>query len=152
MAPKLEDLDSKFWKELKKNAGIKKSGWFKKADAGIGGLIEKVNKTRDAFRNSDMVEDLFKYQKALDALAEGFSKFIEKKNLDDISEDDVKKEEKEELVADLKEWSKEIDRAKKDLDGKILKLHKAVDGDFKKIEQSEKKKRREVWNKMGLDI
>ena len=49
----LGDLDGKFWKNLKKQAGIKSSGWFKKADASVGKHIEDLNKARLKFIDSD---------------------------------------------------------------------------------------------------
>lgn len=150
MAKKLEDLDGKFWKTLKKNAGIKSSGFFKKADASVGKHIEALNKAREKFEYSQITEDLLDYQKKLDKLAETFDKFIDSKKLDEIGEEDLKKKEKEELASDIKEWSKEIAAAKEDLDKKLKKLLLAAKGDLKKLDVLDKEKKKAVWDKSGI--
>ncbi|MDX1948365.1 MAG: hypothetical protein SFU86_23450 [Pirellulaceae bacterium] len=150
-ARSLAELDGKFWKTLKKQAGIKSSGWFKKADASVGKQIETLNKAREKFELSDLTEDLLSYQKALDKLAETFDKFVNKKGLDEVEEGDLKKKEKEELAADIKSWSEEIAAAKVDLDQKIKKLLLAVGGDLKKLDKLEKAKKKEVWKQVGFN-
>ena len=150
MSVNLEDLDGKFWKTLKKKAGIKSSGWFKKADASVGKHIDALNEARKKFRFSDLTEDLLKYQEALDKLASTFSKFMDVKGLKEIEEDDIKKAEKEALVEEIQEWDRQIQQAKKDLQGKIEKLMKATGGDVKKIDKLDKGKKREVWDKTGI--
>ena len=69
MPVKLSELDKKFWKELKKNAGIKSSGWLKKADAAVGAKIEALNKARGKFDTIGTTQELLKYIDALEELS-----------------------------------------------------------------------------------
>ena len=146
----LADLDGKFWKNLKKQAGVKSSGWFKKADASVGKHIEALNKAREQFVHTDLTEDLLKYQKALDKLAETFDKFVDKKELDEVDEGDLKKKEKQDLAADILAWSKEIADAKADLDEKLKNLLLAVGGDLKKLDKLDRGKKKAVWDQSGI--
>lgn len=146
----LADLDGKFWKTLKKQAGIKSSGWFKKADASVGKYIEALNKAREKFLHTDLSEDLLDYQKALDKLADTFDKFIDKKGLDEVDSGDLKKKEKDDLLADIKAWGLEIAAAKEDLDKKLKKLVISTGGDLKKIDKLDRVKKKAVWDQSGI--
>jgi len=150
MAKSLEELDSKFWKTLKKNAGIKSSGFFKKADASVGKHIEALNKAREKFEFTQLTEDLFSYQKALDKLADTFDKFVSAKHLDEIEENDLKKKEKDELVLEIKKWSGQIATAKEDLDKKLKKFVASLGDKLDKFDSLEGPKKKVVWDKIGI--
>ena len=146
----LDDLDKKLWKRLKKEAGIKSSKWFKKADASVGKYIESMNKAKKKFEQSQMATDLLKFQDALDDLNKAFNKFADAKHLDDIPDTDLKADEKKKLYADIATWKDDIQDAKDKLDKKIKKLVNATGGDVKKINSMEAKKRVAVWNQIGI--
>ncbi len=152
MAKKLEDLDKKFWKELKKKAGIKSTGFFKKADAAVGSKIEAVNKARSRFVDIGTTAELLKYRDALQALSDTFDKFCSKKSLDDIDETDVKKTEKEQLVDDIEDWKKEIDDALTNLNKKFKQISTTLEkkGGDKVLESMDAEKRLDFWQKTGV--
>lgn len=142
------DLDKKLWKELKKNAGVKKSKWFQKADAAVGKHIEAVVKARDKFESGGyLVSDLLKYQSAIEQLEKVFDKFVDSKGLAEIDDGDLKKEEKKKLVAEITNWKNELDKILVGLDKGISTLLKAVNNDVDKLDKAEKGKRKEVLDK-----
>src|SRR5580692_8813792 len=94
----LEKKFTRTWQALKKNAGVKSSPWFKKADAAVTPKIEAYQKAR-AKAQSGLVEDLLKLSKALQDFDNTFAKSADAKGLGQISDDAVKKAEKEVLVA-----------------------------------------------------
>jgi hypothetical protein len=144
----LADLDKKLWKELKKDAKIKSSGWFKKADASVGKHIAALNKAREKFESTKMAGDLLKYQAALDTLAAAFDAFCSKKGLDELQDGaDVKKED---LRDQIEDWRSDIAAEKSLLDIEIAKLKKAAGPNLEKLDQLEAQKRIEVWNKSKL--
>lgn len=152
MAKKLEDLDKKFWKELKKKAGIKSTGFFKKADAAVGSKIEALNKARDRFKDIGTTAELLKYKDALEALAVTFDKFCSKKSLDDIDETDVKKDEKEQLAKDIEQWNVDIAIALQKLDKKFTKIKETLDkkGGDEMLLKMDAGKRLDFWEKTGI--
>jgi hypothetical protein len=48
----VEQMSKKYWKMIKKEAGIKKSGFLKKADGNVGSNIEKYGKLHANWANS----------------------------------------------------------------------------------------------------
>ncbi|ADB14927.1 hypothetical protein Psta_0231 [Pirellula staleyi DSM 6068] len=143
----LDDLDKKLWKKLKSNAGIKSSGFFKKADASVGKYISAAVKARDKFADTYLAEDLLKYQDALKKLDEAFDKFVTTKHLDDIDDGDLKANEKKELASEIESWREQIDKLIKGLDSGVKTLYKGVGGDWGKFDQAEKGKRKVVMDK-----
>lgn len=148
----LEDLDKKLWKKLKSNAGIKSSGFFKKADSSVGKYIAAAVKARDKFTDTYLAEDLLKYQDALKKLDEAFDKFVTAKHLDDIDEGDLKAKEKKELADEIDSWRDQIDKLIKGLDSGVKTLYKGVGGDWEKFDKAEKGKRKVVMDKTFDDL
>jgi hypothetical protein len=150
---KIEDLDKKLWKELKKNAGIKNSSWFKKADAAVGKHLSAVGKARDKFEKGGyLLEDLLKYQSALQDLDKVFDKFMDTKGLDDVDEGELKAKEKKELAAEIEDWKEQIDTLLQGLDKGIKTLMKAVGNDVKKLDSAEKGKRKQIMDKTFSEL
>ena len=73
MAAILEKDFTKVWHELKKNAGVKSSPWFKKADAAVSKKVEAYQKAV-AKAKSGLSEDLLKVKSALEAMGTAFKK------------------------------------------------------------------------------
>lgn len=48
----VNEMNSKTWKAIKKEAGIKSSGFLKKADAGVGGKLDKYAKAHALWKSS----------------------------------------------------------------------------------------------------
>lgn len=150
---KIEDLDKKLWKDLKKNAGIKNSGWFKKADASVGKHLAAVGKARDKFEKGGyLLEDLLKYQDSLKELDKVFDKFMDTKGLDDVDEGELKAKEKKELATEIEDWKEQIDKLVSGLDKGIKTLLKAVGNDVKKLDSAEKGKRKQIMDKTFDEI
>ncbi len=143
----LDDLDKKLWKKLKSNAGIKSSGFFKKADSSVGKFISAAVKARDKFTDSYLATDLVKYQDALKALDDAFDKFVTSKHLDEIDDGDLKANEKKELAKEINAWRDEIDKLVNGMNSGVKTLFKAVDGDWEKFDKAEKGKRKAVMDK-----
>jgi hypothetical protein len=144
----LAELDKKLWKELKKDAKIKSSGWFKKADASVGKHIAALNKAREKFESSKMASDLLKYQAALNSLATAFDAFSSKKGLDELQDGaDVKKEA---LRDQIEDWRNDIAAERTLINSEIQKLQQAAGPNLEKLDQIEAQKRIEVWNKSKL--
>jgi hypothetical protein len=144
----LADLDKKLWKDLKKDAKIKSSGWFKKADASVGKHIAALNKSREKFESSKMAGDLLKYQAALNALADAFDAFSSKKGLDDLQDGaDIKKEA---LRNQIEDWRRDIAAEKNLINTEIAKLKQAAGPNLEKLDELEAQKRIEFWNKSKL--
>ena len=146
--PALADLDKKLWKDLKKDAKIKSSGWFKKADASVGKHIATLNKAREKFESSKMASDLLKYQAALNALADAFDAFSSKKGLDDLQDGANLK--KEALRNEIEGWRRDIAAEKNLINTEIAKLQQAAGPNLEKLDQIEAQKRIDVWNKSKL--
>lgn len=146
----LKDLDKQLWKELKKNAGIKKAGFFKKADASIGKYIENLNKAREKFQRDDLLEDLVEYHKALEKLAENFDKFVEVKHLDAIDEDDLNREQKEELRREITKWSQQIQTEYQSMLGAYRRINQLAEEQRTTINSLDKQKKKEVWKSIGV--
>jgi hypothetical protein len=144
----LADLDKKLWKDLKKDAKIKSSGWFKKADASVGKHIAALNKAREKFESSKMASDLLKYQAALNALADAFDAFSSKKGLDDLQ--DGANVKKEALRNQIEGWRRDIAAEKNLINTEIAKLQQAAGPNLEKLEQLEAQKRIEIWNRSKL--
>ena len=144
----LADLDKKLWKELKKDAKIKSSGWFKKADASVGKHIAALNKAREKFESSKMASDLLKYQAALNTLSVAFDDFSNKKGLDQLQDGaDVKKDA---LRQQIEGWRRDIATEKTLIDTEIQKLKAAAGPNLEKLDQLEAQKRIDIWNKSKL--
>jgi hypothetical protein len=144
----LADLDKKLWKDLKKDAKIKSSGWFKKADASVGKHIAALNKARERFENSKMASDLLKYQDTLNALAAAFDAFSSKKGLDDLQDGaDIKKEA---LRNQIEGWRRDIAAEQNVINTEIAKLKQLAGPNLEKLDRLEAQKRIEVWNKSKL--
>ena len=147
----LDELDKKLWKKLKKDAGIKKAKWFKKADASVGKYIESMSKAKAKFESTKVTADLLSYMSALEDLEKVFGKFLDKKGLDaEIDDSDMKKGEKEKLISEIDNWKKEISGETDGLKKKIAKINKSTGGDMKKIDALDAKNKKAFWDKSGI--
>lgn len=143
----LEDLDKKLWKKMKSSAGIKSSGFFKKADSSVGKYIAAAIKARNKFEDGYLAEDLLAYKDALKDLDKAFDKFVTAKHLDDIDDSAFKANEKKELAAEIDTWRDRIDTLLKGLDSGVKTLLKATDNDLEKLDQAEKGKRKAIMDR-----
>ena len=105
----LDELDKKTWKQMKKEAGIKSAGWFKKADASVGKYVEAAQKARKRFEDGALAEDLIKYQDALNNLSNAFDEFVKSKGLEKMEDGELEHSERKVLLQDIKDWKEEID-------------------------------------------
>jgi hypothetical protein len=151
MAAILDKDFTKVWQGLKKNAGIKSSPWFKKADAAVSKKVEAYQKAL-AKAKSGLAEDLLKVGEALTAMEQAFTKFVDAKGLDDIAEKDLKKAEKTALVNEIKKYKLEVTQERVSFDAKWKKLSELTGGDIKKIQALEASKKKELWKEMGVEL
>ena len=147
-------LDRKFtkvWQSLKKNAEVKSSPWFKKADAAVSAKFEAY---QDALSKaqSGLVEDLLKLGKALRDLEEAFVKFVESKELGQISDGDVKKTKNQGLVQQINRYKTEVQHERSLFDSRLKSALSAADNDLKKLESIEASKKKELWKGFGIEL
>jgi hypothetical protein len=147
-------LDTKFtklWQSLKKQAAIKASPWFKKADTAL-------SKKADAFQGalaearSGSVEDLLKLGKALREMEESFLKFVDAKALGQIGEADLKKAEKATLLAGINRYRADVQHERHLFESRLKAALSAVDNNLKTLESIEAKKKKELWKGFGIDL
>jgi hypothetical protein len=147
-------LDKKFtkvWQSLKKNAGVKSSPWFKKADAAVSSKVEAYQKAL-AKAQSGLVEDLLKLGKTLHDMEEAFVKFVDAKGLGQISDTDVKKAEKQAFVVEINRYKAEVQHERSLFDSRLKSALAAADNDLKKLESIEASKKKELWKGFGIDL
>jgi hypothetical protein len=97
----LKDLTEAEWRRLKKAAGIKSAGFFKKHDAAVGKYVAKFQKARAKWKANKGVSNLLELNSALTDLKKAFNDFLAKKEFKtDLAQD---------LQKDLNAWKKEID-------------------------------------------
>jgi hypothetical protein len=151
MASILDKKFTKVWQSLKKSAGVKSSPWFKKADAAVSSKVEAYQKAL-AKAQSGLVEDLLKLGKALKNMEEAFVKFIDAKGLSQISDSDVKKTEKENLIAEINRLKTEVQHELSIFESRLKSALSAADNDIKKLESLEASKKKELWKGFGIDL
>ena len=111
----VEQMSKKYWKMIKKEAGIKKSGFLKKADGNVGSNIEKYGKLHANWANSAVLTpggDHKLLQQAIkqgEALKSAITGFVNAKEF------------KTELAKDLQ---KKCETFVSDLDAEIARLKK----------------------------
>lgn len=101
MAVELKNLTKSYWANLKKDAGIAKSSWYKKADANVGPAITKLEKARAGWKKEKCYETFLKYVSALESLDKSFDKFVDKKDVESTAE-------KKNIVKEIMDWKKEV--------------------------------------------
>lgn len=108
----LKDLTEAEWHRLKKAAGIKSAGFFKKHDAAVGKYVKEFQKARTKWKAEKGLKALLELNSALGKLQKAFNDFLAKKEFkSDLAKD---------LQADIQAWKGEID-------SKQLKLAKFYD-------------------------
>jgi hypothetical protein len=147
----LEKDFTKVWQALKKNAGVKSSPWFKKADAAVSKKVEAYQKAV-AKAKSGLSSDLVKVKDALEAMDKAFKDFLDTKGLNEVKETDLKKTEKETLVKEITNYKREVEEEKKKFEVQFKKLMAACKNDLKKIDSLDAKKKVEIWDSMGIDL
>jgi hypothetical protein len=146
-------LDKKFtrlWQSLKTSSGVKSSSWFKKADAAVSKKIEAYQSALAA-AHSGLVEDLLKLAKALQELEEAFVKFVDAKELGQIS-DDVKKAEKDAFVVEINRFKADVQHERSAFESRLRSALSAADNDLKKLESIEANKKKELWKGFGINL
>ena len=151
MASMLDKKFTKVWQSLKSSAGVKASPWFKKADAAVSKKLEAYQEAL-AKAQSGLVEDLLKLGKALRDLEEAFVKFVDAKGLRRISDDDVKKAEKDTFVAEINRCKAEVQHERNTFDSRLRSALSAADNDLKKLESIEAGKKKELWKGFGVEL
>jgi hypothetical protein len=97
----LKDLTEAEWHRLKKAAGIKSSGFFKKHDAAVGKYVKEWQKARAKWKAERGAKSLLELNSALTKLQKSFNDFLSKKEFKtDLAKD---------LQQDLQLWRVEID-------------------------------------------
>lgn len=147
-------LDKKFsrlWQSLKKNAGVKASPWFKKADAAVSPKFEVYQQALGQAK-SGLVGDLLKLGKALRDLEEMFVKFVDAKGLAPLGDDDAKKTEKQALVNEIKRCKSEVQHERSMFDSRLKSALAAADNDLKKLDSIEASKKKELWKGFGIEL
>lgn len=69
------------WSDLKSDAGIAKSPWYKKADAAVGPALDKLEKAKAQWKKAKNSDNAKSYLAALSDLHNAFRKFLNKKDL-----------------------------------------------------------------------
>lgn len=100
------------WSELKSNAGIAKSPWYKKADADVGPALDKMDKAKDKWKKAKTLDNARQYQAALGDLHKAFQKFLHKKDLSAAGD----------LKAKIEGWVTEVEAKHEKLAEKIAAL------------------------------
>ncbi|MGA2254981.1 MAG: hypothetical protein ABSG53_09985 [Thermoguttaceae bacterium] len=147
-------LDKKFnkvWQSLKKNAGVKSSPWFKKADVTVSTKVGAYQKAL-AKAQSGLVEDLLKLGKALRDLEEAFVTFVDGKGLGQIRDSDMNKGEKAALVAEINHCKADVQHERNLFDSRLKSALAAADNDLKTLESIEDSKKKELWKGFGIDL
>lgn len=115
----LKDLTEAEWHRLKKAAGIKSAGFFKKHDAAVGKYVKEFQKARATWKAEKGLKALLELNSALTKLQKAFNDFLAKKEFkSDLAKD---------LQADIQAWKVEID-------AKQVKLAKLVSDEAKLAE------------------
>lgn len=89
---KLKDMTSAKWKQLKGDAGVMKTKWFKLGHVSVGKYIEKLNSARADWNSSKTDEygksmNAFReYVKALTNLEKALTKFLKSKEFGESDE------------------------------------------------------------------
>lgn len=151
MASRLDRRFTKVWQALKKNAGIKSSPWFKKADTAVSKKVEAYRKAL-VKAQSGLVEDLLMFGEALRELDGAVVKFVDVKALSQIGEDDMKKAEKQILVADVNRFKAEVQHERSTFDSRLSFALSAADNDLKTLESIATDKKNELWKGFGINL
>ena len=151
MGPTLDRRFAKVWQALKKNAGIKSSPWFKKADAG---LSKKVDAYQKAFSEaqSGTIEDLLKLGKALQNLDAAVVKHIDAKGLSQISDDEARKAGMRTLLIEINRFRAEVQHERATFDSRLRAAASAADNDLKRLESLEPVRKKELWKGFGIEL
>ena len=151
MSSRLSRRFAKVWQSLKKHAGVKSSPWFKKADTAVP---KKVDAYREALlaARSGAVEDLLKLGKVLRELDEAVVKFVDAKGLGQIADEDVKKTERNILVADVSRFQAEVQHELTTFESRLRYALSAADNDLQKLESIEARKKKELWKGFGVEL
>ncbi len=86
------------WTNLKANAGIAKSPWYKKADAAVGPALAKLEAARNKWKAAKNADNARGYINALDDLNTAFQNFLAKKDLSAAGD----------LKASIEGWVQEV--------------------------------------------
>lgn len=114
-ASTVDNMSKSTWKLIKKEAGIKKSGFLKKADANVGSNIDKYGKIHSQWMNSAVLTaggDRVLLQKAIaqgEALKKAITAFVNAKEF----KTDLAKDLQSKCESFIKDLAAEIDRMKK---------------------------------------
>ncbi len=151
MVSRLNGKFTKLWLSLKANPGVKASPWFKKVDAAVPKKYEAYQEAL-AVARSGLVEDLLRLGRALRDLDEAVVQFIDAKAFGQISDDDVKKAEKNALVAEINRFKAAVQHERSTFDSRLRTALSAADNDLKKLESVETNRKKELWKGFGIDL
>jgi hypothetical protein len=118
----LKDLTEAEWHRLKKAAGIKSAGFFKKHDAAVGKYVAKFQKARAKWKAQKGYDALLELNSALVDLNKAFDNFLAKK--------EFKTEVAQDLQKELNAWKKELAAKQEKLLAKDMDKLKGKDVDF----------------------
>jgi hypothetical protein len=140
---------TKMWHDLKKDAGISSSPWYKKADAAVSKFVEAYQKTRKKAGEPDeaLTEDILKVIESLDALGGSLDKFMDAKGLNDVK--DAPPEKKQNILKGIRTFRKEVDDEKEFYNVELQDRIGKAGGDVKKVLAEDAQRKLGNWQKSG---
>lgn len=126
MAPTLANLTKDGWSKLKKDAGIKSAGFFKKHDAAVGKAVASFQKARKKWAGTPGLQSSIDLFTAMSSLEKAFDKFLAAKEF----KSDLAKN----LQDDVKKWRNQLNVLRADLANVIkAKKDELAEDDSKRI-------------------